>query len=145
MCCCNRCKRWTYQILKLKWIKTVRLTSSDICCAQSNYLHVSWTLWNEIMFWRQKRSIFSNLSGVLIFLATTVYMREVFGHWLSFCALAFIHHYNGFEIKQSRCNWSADFRDGWYIERDDHVHLVTKAGSMISGKSPSPAFKWSGI
>ncbi len=33
----------------------VWLTSSDICCAQSNHLHVSWTLWNEIMFWRQKK------------------------------------------------------------------------------------------
>ncbi len=36
-----------------KYYKTVRLTSSDICCALSNHLHVSWTLWNEIMFWRQ--------------------------------------------------------------------------------------------
>ncbi len=32
-------KRWTHQILK-----TARLTSSDICCAPSNHLHVSWTL-----------------------------------------------------------------------------------------------------
>ncbi len=36
-------------------------------------------------------------------------------------------------------------RAGRYIECDDHAHLVNKAGSMISGNSPSPAFKWSGI
>ncbi len=27
------------------------------CCAQNNHLHVSWTFTNEIMFWRQKRSV----------------------------------------------------------------------------------------
>ncbi len=31
------------------------------------------------------------------------------------------------------------------IECDDHAHLVSKAGSVISSKSPSPAFRWSGI
>ncbi len=77
MCCCNCCKRGACQILKLKVDKTVRLASSGICCAQSNHLHVSWTSWNEIMFWRQKRSIFSDLSGVLIFLPTTVYINIV--------------------------------------------------------------------
>ncbi len=34
---------------------------------------------------------------------------------------------------------------GRYIACDCHAHLVSKAGSVISGKSPSPAFKWSGI
>ncbi len=28
---------------------------------------------------------------------------------VSFCAFAFKHNYNGFEIKQARCDWSADF------------------------------------
>ncbi len=32
-----------------------------------------------------------------------------------------------------------------YIACDCHVHLVSKAGSMISNKSPSRAFRWSGI
>ncbi len=32
-------------------------------------------------------------------------------------------------------------RAGRYIERDDHAHLVSKAGSVISCKSPLPAFK----
>ncbi len=33
-----------------------------MCCAQSNRLHVSWTLWNEIMFWRQKEvNIFTSV------------------------------------------------------------------------------------
>ncbi len=32
-----------------------------------------------------------------------------------------------------------------YIACDCHVHLVSKAVSVISGKSPSPVFRWSGI
>ncbi len=36
-------------------------------------------------------------------------------------------------------------RDGRYIACDMHAHLVSKAGSLISAKSPSPVFKWSGI
>ncbi len=36
-------------------------------------------------------------------------------------------------------------RAGQYISCDMHAHLVSKAGSLISGKSPSPVFKWSGI
>ncbi len=39
MCCSNCCKEWTYQTLKLKVDEND--TSSDICCAQSNHLHVS--------------------------------------------------------------------------------------------------------
>lgn len=39
-------------------VYAVWLTSSDIYCAQSNHLHVSWTLWNEVMFWRQKSQYF---------------------------------------------------------------------------------------
>ncbi len=31
-----------------------------------------------------------------------------------------------------------------FIEIDYHAYLVSKAGFLISGKSPSPAFKWSG-
>uniref|UniRef100_A0A673G144 Solute carrier family 45 member 4 n=1 Tax=Sinocyclocheilus rhinocerous TaxID=307959 RepID=A0A673G144_9TELE len=31
------------------------------------------------------------------------------------------------------------------IECDSHAHLVSKAGSVISSKSPSPAFRWSSI
>ncbi len=31
------------------------------------------------------------------------------------------------------------------IECDDHAHFASKAGSVISSKSPSPAFRWSGI
>ncbi len=31
------------------------------------------------------------------------------------------------------------------IECDSHAHLVSKAGSVISSKSPSGAFRWSGI
>ncbi len=31
------------------------------------------------------------------------------------------------------------------IECDDHVHLVSKAGSVVSSKSPSRAFRWSSI
>ncbi len=30
------------------------------------------------------------------------------------------------------------------IACDSHAHLVSKAGSVIGAKSPSPAFKWSG-
>jgi len=26
-----------------------------------------------------------------------------------------------------------------------YAHLISKAGSLISSKSPSPAFRWSGI
>ncbi len=36
-------------------------------------------------------------------------------------------------------------RAGRYISCDMHAHLVSKAGSLISGKSPSPVFKWSSI
>ncbi len=32
-----------------------------------------------------------------------------------------------------------------YIACDSHAHLVSKDGSVISAKSPSPVFKWSGI
>ncbi len=28
------------------------------------------------------------------------------------------------------------------ITCDSHAHLVSKAGSVIGGKSPSPVFKW---
>ncbi len=31
------------------------------------------------------------------------------------------------------------------IECDCHAHLVSKASSVISSKSPSPAFRWSSI
>ncbi len=36
---------------------------------------------------------------------------------------------------------------GRYIECDDHAHLVSKAGSVVSGKSnlSLPAFRWSSI
>ncbi len=27
-----------------------------------------------------------------------------------YCPFAFIHHYNEFELKQSSCDWSADFK-----------------------------------
>ncbi len=30
------------------------------------------------------------------------------------------------------------------IECDCHEHLISKTGSVIGGKSPSPAFRWSG-
>ncbi len=33
------------------------------------------------------------------------------------------------------------FRAGRYIACDDHAHLVSKAGSVIGTKSPSPVFK----
>ncbi len=36
-------------------------------------------------------------------------------------------------------------RAGRYISVDTHAHLVSKAGSLISGKFPLPAFKWSRI
>ncbi len=36
-------------------------------------------------------------------------------------------------------------RAGRYIACDCHAHLVSKASSVISAKSPSPAFKWSDI
>ncbi len=36
-------------------------------------------------------------------------------------------------------------RAGRYIACDSHAHLVSKAGSLISAKSPSPVFKWSSI
>ncbi len=32
-----------------------------------------------------------------------------------------------------------------YIACDSHAHLVSKDGSVISRKSPSAVFKWSGI
>ncbi len=32
-----------------------------------------------------------------------------------------------------------------YIACDSHAHLVSRDGSVISRKSPSPVFKWSGI
>ncbi len=37
------------------------------------------------------------------------------------------------------------FRAARYIACDSHAHLVSKDGSAISRKSPSPVFKWSGI
>ncbi len=40
---------------------------------------------------------------------------------------------------------SPSTRAGQYIACDMHAHLVSKAGSLISAKSPSPVFKWSGI
>ncbi len=33
-------------------------------------------------------------------------------------------------------------RAAWLIECDFHAHFVSKAGSVISSKSPSPAFRW---
>ncbi len=36
-------------------------------------------------------------------------------------------------------------RAAWYIACDCHAHLISKAGSVIINKSPSPVFKWSGI
>ncbi len=36
-------------------------------------------------------------------------------------------------------------RAAWFIECDCHAHLVSKAGSVISSKSPSPVFRWSSI
>ncbi len=33
-------------------------------------------------------------------------------------------------------------RPGQYISCDMHAHLVSKAGSLITGKSPSPVFKY---
>ncbi len=35
------------------------------------------------------------------------------------------------------------YRAGRYIACDSHAHLVSKAGSMISAKSPLTALKWS--
>ncbi len=32
-----------------------------------------------------------------------------------------------------------------YFACDSHAHLVSQTGSVISNKSPSPVFKWSGI
>ncbi len=36
-------------------------------------------------------------------------------------------------------------RTARYIACDSHAHLVSKDGSVVSRKSPSPVFKWSGI
>ncbi len=64
MCCCNCCKRWTYQILKLKVDKNS--ATATICMFHEH---------NEIKscFGGNKGSIFSDLSGVLTILAT-IYM-----------------------------------------------------------------------
>ncbi len=40
-------------------------------------------------------------------------------------------------------NWQS--RAVQLVEFDYHAHLASKAGSMISSKSPSPAFRFSGI
>ncbi len=40
--------------------------------------------------------------------------------------------------------FSVVYRTGQYIACDCHVHLVSKAGSVIRSKSASPAFRWSG-
>lgn len=45
------CQRWKEQIFQLEEDK-IGPTSSDICCAQSIYRHLSWTFWQEIIFWR---------------------------------------------------------------------------------------------
>ncbi len=47
-------------------------------------------------------------------------------------------------IQRNNCN-ICNIWAGRYIECDDHAHLVSKAGSVISAKSPSLAFKWSDI
>ncbi len=45
-------------------------------------------------------------------------------------------------LEEECCLWP---RAGRYISVDTHAHLVSKAGSLISGKFPLPAFKWSRI
>jgi len=35
-----------------------------------------------------------------------------------------------------------DNRAGRYIAQYYYAHLISKAGSLISSKSPSPAFRW---
>ncbi len=40
---------------------------------------------------------------------------------------------------------AAGTRAARYFACDSHAHLVSKDGSVISSKSPSPVFKWSGI
>ncbi len=62
-----------------------------------------------------------------------------------------------FEIKIFCINWasllftvlftgkSVSIRAMQLITCDCHAHLVSKAGSVISSKSPSRAFSWSGI
>ncbi len=49
------------------------------------------------------------------------------------------HHRNNYILKYKTV------RAGGYIEHDYHAHLVSEAGSVISGKSPSPVFRWSSI
>ncbi len=48
-------------------------------------------------------------------------------------------------LKENEAESDYGSRAGRYIERNDHAHLVSKASSVISSKSPSPVFKWSGI
>ncbi len=43
------------------------------------------------------------------------------------------------------CVCGVGCRAARYIACDSHVHLVSKDGSVLSRKSPSPAFRWSGI
>ncbi len=48
-----------------------------------------------------------------------------------------------FIIKMMLCD-NAQHRAVQLIEFDSHAHLVSKAGSVIGAKSPSPVFKLSG-
>ncbi len=50
------------------------------------------------------------------------------------------------EIKKCTQNGKIWTKAVQLIERDDYVHLDSKAGSVIGTKSPSPspAFRWSG-
>ncbi len=43
------------------------------------------------------------------------------------------------------CSVSLGIRAARYFACESHAHLVSKAGPVISRKSPSAVFKWSGI
>ncbi len=48
-------------------------------------------------------------------------------------------------LVRSCCIKGIVHRAAWLIACDIHAHLVSKAGSVISSKSPSHAFRWSSI
>ncbi len=47
-------------------------------------------------------------------------------------------------LKKMEMHFNVSCRAVQLIEFDSHAHLVSKAGSVIGSKSPSPVFKRSG-
>lgn len=52
-----------HQIFELKGAKK---SIRDICCAPEHHLHISWSLWDKMIFWKQNKLALLALSGIII-------------------------------------------------------------------------------